>query len=432
MQNLMRKLWVMAVGRIGIWFDWFAVMTASNAVAEGRICLVRIDAIGDFFIWSRCASQIRTLYREQAIVLIANSLWADVAKELPYWDEVWPLDPKRFGREPIYRFKMLRRMRRAGFATVISPIFSRALLAGDSLVRASGAAQRVGFVGDLTNIFAAEKKISDTWYTDLVPVENGVYSEVERNSLFLKHLSQGAPPDDDKQLPVLAELPEGLRPEGDYFVIFPGGSWVGRQWPVSAFAAAVDAVHAAFGWRVVVCGTAKESFLCEAISAEAGPPLVDLTGRTTLNETVELIRGAKLVIGNETSGVHIAARVGTPSVCILGGGHYGRFLPYPSTVEMRPVPVVHRMPCFNCDWRCTQPHKAGGAVPCVLDVSVDEVLEGVVTALVAGGDKTMRDVITQKLGLGNSRLVAGSWLANLGVACPVSVNLTSHGTGGKR
>ena len=56
---------------------------------------------------------------------------------------------------------------------------------GDSLVRASGAKQRIGSAGDLSNISDFEKSISDCWYTHLVPSSSAPVSELERNAEFL-------------------------------------------------------------------------------------------------------------------------------------------------------------------------------------------------------------------------------------------------------
>ena len=100
-------------------------------------------------------------------------------------------------------------------------------------------------------------------------------------------------------------------------------------------------------------------------------------------DLVELIRASRLLIGNETSAVHIAVAVDTPSVCILGGGHYGRFMPYELADGDAPRPAVamHKMPCFGCDWRCSQPHQPGKAMPCIAAVSVADVVNAIKRAL---------------------------------------------------
>ena len=92
---------------------------------------------------------------------------------------------------------------------------------------------------------------------------------------------------------------------------------------------------------------------------------IDLVGKTSLVELVELLRNALLVLSNETSAVHIGAAVGAPVICILGGGHFGRFLPYvvekPEPSRPTPIVVVQPMSCFGCNWQCVHPRERGDA-----------------------------------------------------------------------
>ena len=112
---------------------------------------------------------------------------------------------------------------------------------------------------------------------------------------------------------------------------------------------------------------------------------VDLVGRTTLGELAEVLRSASVVLTNETSAVHIAAAVGAPVVCILGGGHYGRFAPYELEVtddnQKLPIIVAETMPCYGCDWKCKYPRKNGEAVKCIRDISVEKVWDAVCMVL---------------------------------------------------
>jgi ADP-heptose:LPS heptosyltransferase len=101
-----------------------------------------------------------------------------------------------------------------------------------------------------------------------------------------------------------------------------------------------------------------------------------MTGKTNLIELAVIIKGARFLVGNETSAIHFAAAVSTPSLCILGGGHYARFMPYEieSKIERPlPLPIIHQMDCFGCNWQCRYPYKKGGPVPCIENISVDEV-----------------------------------------------------------
>ena len=117
--------------------------------------------------------------------------------------------------------------------------------------------------------------------------------------------------------------------------------------------------------------------------AAARSPLLNWVGRTTLPGLAAVLAHAELLVGNETSAIHIAAAVGTPAVCIVGGGHYGRFMPYLVEEDGRPLPVaaVHRMGCFHCDWRCVYHPPKGTPVPCIEKVEVEDVWAAVRVAL---------------------------------------------------
>lgn len=346
------------------------------------ICLIRLDAIGDFIIWLDSAKEYRRIYPGKKITLIANATWAEVAHGLPYWDEVLPVDLRKMTRNPLYRWHLLRKVSLAGFDVAIQPTFSRVLLHGDSIIRASGATERIGSVGNLSNISVQDKVISDHWYTQLLPANIEPMMELERNAEFITNLSLTPYTASLPKIPALKSLPEWLRQSDDYFIIFPGASWNGRQWPAANFAAVLEHLYQNHGWQPILCGALAERELCARVATLTGTPCLNLAGQTSLTEFAELVRGARLLIGNETSAVHISAAVGTPSVCILGGGHYGRFMPYTETIKgHKPLIAIHEMPCFNCNWQCNQPHDSTGPVPCISGVTVEDILEQVILAV---------------------------------------------------
>lgn len=342
----------------------------------GLICMVRLDNIGDFFLWLDSARQLRDYYQGKRIVLVANRAFADFAQTLPYWDEVMPVDVARLEKSVSYRWRAFGALRRMGAETVVHPVFSRVFLTGDSVVRILGARYRVGSSGDLSNIAEWQKRIADRWYTSLVPACPGPLMELERNAEFILGLGVTPKPVSMANLLEFTESEKAGRFEFPYFVLFPGASWSGKVWPADLFVQCAEQVHARFGWRAIICGSIGEASDAELIrKGIASHQAMNLAGSTSLPELVELIREAKVLIGNDTSGVHIAAAVATPAVCILGGGHFGRFLPYPEGVSgIKPVAIYHAMPCFGCNWHCTQPHVPGVAVPCISGVGVQDVM----------------------------------------------------------
>jgi len=347
------------------------------ATKKKGIVLIRLDAIGDFVIWSHAAAEYRQHYKNEKITLIANLIWSDLATQLPYWDEVWPIDSERFNKKILYRWSIIRKVSKAGFRIAIQPTYSRIMLKGDSIIRATCAEQRIGSVGDLSNITKLRKHIADGWYTKLVPSSLSL-TELERNSDFSNHLFGISVSSQLRTFPRFTIQYEVWQEkiQKQYVILFPGASKPIRQWPVRRFSEIANELYLNYGFQSIVCGAANEEELCQKVCGEIKAGAINLAGKTSLPAFAELVRNARLLIGNETSAIHIAAAVNTPSVCITGGGHYGRFVPYPSNIiGIGPSVVVYPMSCFNCNWQCTQPHDPKGEAPCIENIIVEQVLK---------------------------------------------------------
>lgn len=356
--------------------DGFFLRTASD---KSDVAIVRMDAIGDFFVWLDTAKEFRNIYPGKKIVLIGNSAWADFAKFLPYWDEVWSIDARKFSKFGAYRFKWISSISAYGFESCIQPAYSRLSTVSDSIVRATQSDCRVSPMRDLNNnhIPESERIIVNAWYTHQLPSFPGVISEFERNSDFLNKLTSSS-----NYKPSIATLQ--IFPDinnsnlSKYFIVSPGASWVGRMWSADKFTQLILDVKSRYRLNAVLCGSRAERSLCEQIATAVGDHVLNTAGETSLTEMVGLISSAQMIVTNDTSGIHIAAAVGTPSVCIVGGGHFGRFLPYPQElVGNKPHVVNYDMECYGCNWCCSKPHERGCAVPCIGNITVTDVMAAV-------------------------------------------------------
>lgn len=342
------------------------------------VLLVRLDLIGDFVLWLDSARAYRQLYPNQKITLAVNSACAELANTLPHWDEVIAINVHRLRTDLMYRLRTLVKLRVRNFAVAIQPTFSREF-AGDVALRSTGATERIGYVGDTSNINSTQKAQTDGWYSKLIAKQANCKMELSTNAHFVRALGCI---DFLSQTPVIAKvvaLPATYQFSKPYIVIAPGASWQPRSWPIGHFAALIQQLASQFAIDFVLCGGKDDQALCEKLSQKVSASnVINLAGQTSLLELVEIIRGAVLVISNESSPVHLAAATATPSVCILGGGHFGRFMPY--TIEQQaqtpvgiPTPVWHDMDCFGCSWKCKFKLEGDQAVPCVAMISVDRL-----------------------------------------------------------
>ena len=159
-----------------------------------------------------------------------------------------------------------------------------------------------------------------------------------------------------------------------YVVLNPGSNEFGRRWPVTGYAD-LAASFLGRGYRVAVVGKAEEQDWERAFDAMAGDPgFFDLTGRTKVPQLLDLLNHAALVVTNDTGPAHLSIGLGTATVVIVGGGHFGCFVPYPPEVAPDTARFVyHRMECYHCFWNCYKRTGKSDPFPCVAAVTTVQV-----------------------------------------------------------
>lgn len=362
-------------------FDSFCYLIPRqrNTRFKKQVLIIKLDGIGDFILWLDAAKELKKLYPHDKyeITLLSNKLWSSFAEKLPYFDAVWPVDLRKFMHNLPYRIACLMKVRKAGFDIVVQPTYSRIILHGDAIVRVSGAGDRIGSQGDTTNMGSLQKRISDRWYTRLLPATGEPIMELVRNAEFMRELGLPGFRADVPSIHVDSLLPAEL--EGKrYFILFPGAGAIYRQWPISNFAELAGKIYEATGWPGIICGSPDEQPLGDILKRKTRAVLHNWCGKTSLEELIAIIGGCQMMIENETSAVHIAAAVGAPSVCILGGGHFGRFVPYRAEVETKKLPplvVFQHRSCSGCNWQCIHSTGKYEVAPCIADISVEDVWE---------------------------------------------------------
>ena len=364
---------------------WLIDYLPKQNSGRDALLLVRLDLIGDLIIWLDAAKEFKKLYPDKRIVLYANSAWAALATQLNYWDEVVSVEMARLRSDDVYRLKLLCGIHIRGFDIAIQPTYSREYVS-DLVIRASDASQRIGHLGDANNISLENKAITDTWYTKLVP--QTIFPEVELNinAELIRALGNKDFKSRPPQLDIPVELPAEFKIASEYCVLVPGASWGPKTWPVINFAKLASKISQRTRLKIILCGTQSEIGICNQVAALSGIEMINLAGQTTLAQMVSIIRCASLLVANDSASIHIAAATQTRAVCILGGGHFGRFLPYQPEVKesdrQLPVAVYQQMDCYGCRWRCQYPLNMFGSVPCISGVEIDQVLGACNTLLI--------------------------------------------------
>jgi len=347
--------------------------------AKSGVVVVRMDGIGDMVMFRRALEHYPQAFNvaKSDITILGCNSWKGLAAEVFPGFKLVAIDEHAFEKKWLYRLKIALWVRRQGFAVAVCDMFMRKVMTADSLVWMSRADSRI-----VCTPFVTERTRREyAWYLAKTTrvIDTGPYPTHEglRHFTFLTSLTGRDHPPEVPAIPWReqpAKLPESDAP---YVVMNFGSNEPGRRWPFDKFLGVARHCLEA-GLRVVFVGAGQEAFAKPRIAELDHPGAIDTIGALKLGELVDVLKHAACVLTNDTGPGHLALGIGTPTVLIAGGGHYGCFVPYPE--HIRPAKAVflnHEMACYHCLWVCDKRASRQDAFPCVAEVTVAQAWDAV-------------------------------------------------------
>ncbi len=341
-----------------------------------NLLLARLDSIGDLVLFSASLAGYREHFRTARIVLLVREDVSGIVEGCPLVDELWTLDGRRFRWNIVERLKWWKRVRGRGFDVAVNAVYSNNFPAFDCLIGWSGAERRIAHrCLDLTG----KRKRAWPFYTEIVPTVEEWKFEIDRNFDLLRYLGYRGSIQRNTRVWSLPQTHSEVKSQIDqvdgrpYAVICPASRMEEKEWPVENYVEVVERVHEYSSLHWFVCGDEIAVDVCGYLAqslATKGIPVVNLAGKTLLRDLVALIEKAAFCLGNDSAPLHIAAATSTPGIGIVGGGHYGRFYPYPDNPKTSAA--INRLPCYHCHWNCVLTE-----MECITKVSVDSVVDAV-------------------------------------------------------
>lgn len=317
----------------------------SKKIKPKSLLLIRLDAIGDYVLFRNFIEVLKKSeeYKNYNMTLLGNSAWKSISEELDseYIDEFIWLDKNKFNKDFEYRYKKLKEITESGYEIVLSPVYSREFFVGDNIVKLINAKEKIGSVGDLSNIRVWQKNISDKYYTTLIPAKDEIMFEFSRNKEFFENLL-GIKLDIKK--PIINLQPKKLNIElpKKYAILFIGASASYRKWQIEKFATIGKYLKEQYGYEIVLCGGPTDIEDAKEFKKYAKYNYIDLAGKTSLMDLLYVIYNGNLMIANETSAPHFAVALEMTNVFVISNGnHYGRFTPYPKEIAQNYHVVYH-------------------------------------------------------------------------------------------
>ena len=159
------------------------------------IVILRLDALGDLFLWLSSANEIRKKYRGKHITLVCKEEYVEFLTSLNLFNTLIPINLNKFFRNPIYHFHAINRIVKHSYDLLLSPMYSRAIKC-DVLVKLIFAKKKIGCSGDNSSIRKLTKVVTNNWYSELVSPSSSAnpIHETFSNFQFLNHIGIQKPP----------------------------------------------------------------------------------------------------------------------------------------------------------------------------------------------------------------------------------------------
>ncbi|ESX62892.1 glycosyl transferase family 1 [Mesorhizobium sp. LSHC422A00] len=260
--------------------------------------------VGDMVMAQCLFSALKELHPNAAIDVLAPAWAAPLVKRMPEIRQQidFPLQPgalefiirRRFGRLLRGRYDM---------AYVLPGSWKSAL---------------IPFFARIPRRFGNLREMRYGLLTDIVPLPDAVKRRTAQAYFGLAQGGHFRPPrltvDAGNQKELLARF--ALQP-GKFVAMMPGAEFgPAKRWPSESYAGLAREMMAK-GFKVALFGSKNDRDVTAEIAALA-PGVVDLAGKTRLEDAIDLIAAARLAVSNDSGLMHVAAAVGTPVVAVYG------------------------------------------------------------------------------------------------------------------
>lgn len=329
-----------------------------------KILVIKLGAMGDLILVVPSLRMLKARFPDSSITLLVDRKLAPVVATCPYLDDMILVDRKKLSNL-FYLLKTARRIRREGFDVSVDLHNNKWT---HLLAYLGGVFQRFGFArgkwGFLLN------RPDQTFEVEDSPVRHQfrILSKVGVQTL-----------DDELELwPSSASLEKAAQMIGTMqpkeqtkiigFIMGSSPNWPSKRWPQESFAALAERIFEKYDARIVLIGSSDEAFLGEAFGKFGPEKVLNVMGKTALEELPAFFKQFHLVVTGDTAPLHIAAAMNVPTLALFGPTDPKRHVPPGKKV----VTLSHHLACQPCyDGICKE--KEPGA--CLKHISVDEVFE---------------------------------------------------------
>ena len=286
-----------------------------------KVLVVRLDRVGDVILSLPAVAAIRERFPNAMISVMVRPYTQALIEGHPLVDETIPYFYEKGGRHRgLGNLRFIREIakRRFDIAFILHPS-----LRSNLVPFLAGIPYRIGFRSHAP--FFLTKSVVDRRAEGLKHESDYTLDIVRAfgiRSLPEKKMSLPVSPEEARKVSgILEQTPWGGN-EG-IVAIHAGASCPSKRWPKERFLELAKRIMKEMPYRVAIVGGKEEVELGAYFRKEGGPRLLDLTGRLDLKELAAFFKRCEALITNDSGPVHVAAAVGTRTLCIFGRNQAG-------------------------------------------------------------------------------------------------------------
>lgn len=285
-----------------------------------NILIVKLDHIGDLILSIPSIANLRSYFPKAQITLIVNPLCQDIARLIPYVDDIFCYNARFFDRSGRKRMfdlangmHFVRNMRQRNYDLIFELRGSFVSLIFALVSRSKYRLDRA------TNLFY--RKLSK----QKAKHETEIALDILKNAgipVSLTNYSLRLPEDETRNI-------DSLLGQGMYIVIHPGGPMLLKRWSKDNYVKIIKFLLDKYPVQILLVGGKVEHDLNQLIiSLTNDQRVINLSGKVTLSQLAVVMKKASLFIGNDSGPMHIAAICGTKVIGLFGPTDPERFGPY--------------------------------------------------------------------------------------------------------
>ncbi len=229
----------------------------------------------------------------------------------------------------------------------------------------AGIPKRTGFLGEARWGLLNDARRLDKQALPLMVERFALLAEDAVNPVQRPLAAAGLKIDEAQRTATLTKL--GLAVRRPVAVLCPGAEYgPAKRWPPHYFAELAQKLGNA-GCDVWLVGSAQDAAIGDEITRGSGNTCINLCGRSSLAEAIDLLSFATLVVSNDSGLMHIAAALDKPLIAIYGSSSPAFTPPLCAGAQV----VKLDLPCSPCFKRvCPLGH-----FNCMMRLSVAQVWE---------------------------------------------------------